>query len=93
MQNIKTSRHIKSILTGDFNNTAYSYVYKLIKDDFQDTFECAGNGFGRTFDFKFFPVRIDFILADASFKVNHFKTFDVKFSDHYPILTKVSLHK
>lgn len=83
----------KMIICGDFNNTAYSYVYKLIKGDLVDTFVKAGNGFGRTYDFKYFPVRIDFILADPDFKVNHFKAYDKKLSDHYPILTKLSLEK
>ena len=82
----------KMIICGDFNNTAYSYVYKEIKGELFDAFGNAGNGFGRTFDFKYFPVRIDFILTDKAFKINHFKTYDVKFSDHFPILTKVSLH-
>lgn len=83
----------KTIITGDFNNTAYSYVYKEIKgSDLIDTFEEAGNGFGRTFDFKFFPLRIDFILSDKEFTVNSFKTYDVKLSDHYPIKTTLKLH-
>lgn len=81
----------KTVICGDFNNTAYSYVYKLIKGDLVDTFERAGNGFGRTFDFKYFPVRIDFILADEEFQINHFKTYDLKLSDHFPILSKVAL--
>lgn len=81
----------KMIICGDFNNTAYSYVYKLIKEDLVDTFVDAGNGFGRTFDFKYFPVRIDFILADEAFEVNGFKNYNVKLSDHYPILSTVSL--
>lgn len=82
----------KMIICGDFNNTAYSYVYKKIKGDLLDTFEEAGNGFGRTFDFKLFPVRIDFILADPSFTVNSFKTYDVKLSDHYPVKTELKLN-
>ena len=82
----------KMIICGDFNNTAYSYVYKEIRGELLDTFQEAGNCFGRTFDFKYFPVRIDFILADNAFKVNSFKTYNEKFSDHFPILTKVSLH-
>ena len=89
--NHKNKCSYKTIVTGDFNNTAYSYVYRQIKGDFQDTFEVAGNGFGRTFDFKFFPTRIDFILADKSFEVNGFKCYDEKLSDHYPILAIVSL--
>lgn len=83
----------KTIVTGDFNNTAYSYIYrKIIGDDLKDTFEEAGNGFGKTYDFKYFPMRIDFILADKDFKVNGFKTIDVLLSDHYPIKTTLKLH-
>ena len=83
----------KMIICGDFNNTAYSYVYKEIKGNLKDAFKQAGNGFGRTFDFKFFPVRIDFVLVDEDFKVNSFKTYDVKLSDHYPVMAKVKLEK
>ena len=88
----KSQCNYKTIISGDFNNTAYSYVYQEIKGDFIDAFEAAGNGFGRTFDFKFFPVRIDFILTDRAFKVNGFKTYDEKLSDHYPILATLKLH-
>lgn len=83
----------KMVICGDFNNTAYSYVYKEIKGDLVDAFYAAGNGFGRTFDFKYFPIRIDFILADKAFTINKFKTYNQKYSDHFPILTKVSLHQ
>jgi endonuclease/exonuclease/phosphatase family metal-dependent hydrolase len=81
----------KTIISGDFNNTAYSYVYNEIKGDMKDTFKQAGNGFGRTFDFKFFPIRIDFVLVDDTFEINAFKTFDVKYSDHYPVMAKVKV--
>ncbi|MBR9756484.1 MAG: endonuclease/exonuclease/phosphatase family protein [Algicola sp.] len=87
----KQCRH-KMIISGDFNNTAYSYIYKKIKGDLKDSFEEDGNGFGRTYNFKFFPVRIDFILADASFEIESFKTFDEEFSDHYPIMSYLKLH-
>ena len=82
----------KMIVCGDFNNTAFSYVYKEIKGDLQDAFKVAGNGFGRTFDFKFFPTRIDFILVDNKFLIDSFKTFDIQYSDHFPVMVKVSLH-
>lgn len=83
----------KTILAGDFNNTAHSYVYNEIKGDLLDTFEEVGNGFGRTFDFKFFPFRIDFILVDKAFKVNGFKNYNKKLSDHYPIKATVKLNQ
>ena len=81
----------KKIVVGDFNNTAYSYIYTQFKKaKFQDAFELAGNGFGRTFNFKFFPLRIDYILISEEFKVNEFKNFNNKYSDHYPIKANVS---
>jgi vancomycin resistance protein VanJ len=88
----KKNSPYKMVICGDFNNTAYSYIYKEIKGDLVDAFSNAGNGFGRTFDFKYFPVRIDFILADKEFAINNFKTYNEKYSDHFPILTKISLH-
>lgn len=80
----------KMIICGDFNNTAFSYVYRKIRGDLNDTFKEAGNGFGRTYDFKFFPVRIDFIFADDEFAVNGFKAYNDHYSDHYPIMTTLS---
>ena len=88
----KSNCRFKTIVTGDFNNTAYSYIYKEVKGDMIDTFKEAGSGFGRTYDFKFFPLRIDFILVDEVFTVNGYKTYDIKLSDHYPIRATLKLH-
>lgn len=83
----------KTIICGDFNNTAFSYVYRKIKGDLNDAFIEAGSGFGRTYHFKFFPIRIDFIFADQAFDVNGFKSYNNQYSDHYPIMTTLSLKK
>lgn len=77
----------KTILNGDFNNTTHSYVYRLLKTDFTDAFDAAGDGFGRTFSFDLFPLRIDFILVDKPFKIIDFQTHDIRYSDHFPIST------
>ncbi|WP_034044474.1 endonuclease/exonuclease/phosphatase family protein [Wocania ichthyoenteri] len=81
----------KMIICGDFNNTAFSYVYRKIKGNLNDAFIEGGNGFGRTYDFKFFPIRIDFILTDDAFLINRFKAYNAHYSDHYPIMTTLSL--
>ncbi len=81
----------KMIICGDFNNTAFSYVYRTIKGELKDAFNEAGNGFGRTYHFKFFPVRIDFIFTDDAFGVFGFKTYKQHFSDHYPIMATLGL--
>lgn len=83
----------KVLMSGDFNNTVYSYVYRILKGDLLDAFDVSGNGFGRTFNFRYFPVRIDFILADERFKVESFQNYSVPYSDHYPILSQFSLDK
>ncbi|GGZ78550.1 endonuclease/exonuclease/phosphatase family protein [Algibacter mikhailovii] len=83
----------KMVVCGDFNNTAFSYVYRIIKGDLNDTFKEAGNGFGRSYEFKFFPVRIDFILADDRFNVNGYSSYTEHYSDHFPIMATLSLDK
>jgi len=62
-----------------------------VKGDFTDTFTEAGKGFGETYSFFKYPLRIDFILADKKFKVNHHQNFDKDLSDHEPILARLSL--
>ena len=79
----------KKIILGDFNNTAFSWVYRKIKEDKKDAFIEAGNGFGKTFNYPF-PMRIDFILASSTIQINEFKTFDEKFSDHFPIEARIN---
>lgn len=81
----------KTIICGDFNNTAYSYVYRKIKGNLKDAYKEAGNGFGRTFNLKFLPARIDFIFAEDHFSINGFKSYDDYYSDHYPIMATLSL--
>ena len=80
------------IIMGDFNNTAYSYIYREIKSEgFYDAYKEAGNGLGNTFNLKFIPLQIDFILARESLEVLGFETYNVPFSDHFPITATFDL--
>ena len=79
------------IICGDMNNSPFSYVYRNIKSDLNDCFEDARNGFGQTYKFKYYPARIDYIFASKKMKVKSFKTFTkVAYSDHFPIMTRLS---
>lgn len=80
-----------NIVAGDFNNTQFSRVYRLIKGDMSDSFIQRGSGFGRSFDFKLFPMRIDFILSDARLDVVDHQNYDVSYSDHFPLISTLSL--
>jgi endonuclease/exonuclease/phosphatase family metal-dependent hydrolase len=82
----------KKIICGDFNNSQYSSVYANIKQDMADSFMEKGSGYGRTYNFKFLPLRIDYILVDPELQVMGHRTFNVKLSDHFPIMASVRLH-
>lgn len=79
----------KKVICGDFNNTAYSWVYKQIMADKKDAFVEAGEGTGRSFNYMF-PMRIDFILTDNTCEINNFKTYTKKYSDHFPIMARIN---
>lgn len=82
------------IICGDMNNSAFSYVYRNIKGNLNDCFEDAGNGFGQTYKFKYYPARIDYIFADKKMKVKSFKNFSqFLYSDHYPIMARLSIEE
>lgn len=81
----------RKIVCGDFNNTQFSNVYKVIKGDMNDSFAEQGTGYGRTFNFRYYPVRIDFILADQAFEIEAHKNFDIKLSDHFPVMASIKM--
>ncbi len=86
----ETSWKGKKIVCGDFNNTAYSWVYNKLSKDKQDAFLQAGIGLGKSFRYVY-PMRIDFIFTDNKATINHYKTYsDIKLSDHYPIITRLN---
>ena len=76
------------VLGGDFNNTAFSAPYRILKEGKMDAFVEAGSGFGITWQYKKFPLRIDFILPDKKLEVLQFETLNyIEYSDHFPIKT------
>ena len=77
------------IMGGDLNNTAFSYVYRKIAQQYQDSYHLAGSGLGSTFTFDFYPVRIDYIFAEPSLKILDFKTLKKPFADHKPIMSTI----
>lgn len=79
------------IICGDFNNNAFSWAYHQLLEGKKDAFTEAGTGFGKTYDYVF-PLRIDFILSDENITVNHFKTYQNKYSDHFPIMARLELN-
>jgi len=81
----------KKIISGDFNNTQFSSVYNTIKEDMNDTFLERGFGLGSTYNLIFLPFRIDFILTDPEIEIKSHKNFNVRLSDHEPVMASFRL--
>jgi endonuclease/exonuclease/phosphatase family metal-dependent hydrolase len=82
--------HIKAcpypvIVTGDLNDTPYSYSYHVLSTRLNNSFEKAGRGMGFTYNGKLY-LRIDNQFASPALKVEHFITNnEIKYSDHFPL--------
>ena len=87
-EHLRESPYI-NLIGGDFNNTQFSNIYKIIKGDMQDSFLEAGKGLGGTYKLFRVPIRIDYILADPRLKVLEHRNFDRRLSDHYPVLARL----
>lgn len=74
-----------NLICGDFNAPPFTPTYRNMKADMQDTFAKHGSGLGTTFELLRIPYRIDYILADSTYSVLHHRTYDVPYSDHFPI--------
>ncbi len=84
----------QSIVLGDFNNTAYSYIYRELKAlGLNDAYKEAGNGFGKTFQIFYLPLRIDFILPQETMEILSFDNYEIPYSDHYPITATLRISK
>ncbi len=83
-----------NIVCGDLNNSAFSYVYRTIKGTKKDAFEEAGVGFGKSYNYKYYPARIDYIFVENSILVKQYKTVDRFFqSDHFPQITRLQMQQ
>lgn len=86
------STDLPKIVCIDMNNTPFSYVAsKLLEHNLEDAFIESGSGLGKTFDFDFLPLRIDAIFNEKSIENINFKNYEVRLSDHYPIMASFKL--
>ncbi|MFD0931196.1 endonuclease/exonuclease/phosphatase family protein [Psychroflexus salinarum] len=86
------STHLSKIVCIDMNNTPFSFVAsKILEHNLKDAFVESGQGLGKTFDFDFLPLRIDAIFNEENIENINFKNYDLKLSDHYPIMASFKL--
>jgi len=82
----------KCIISGDFNTTQYSGAFRIASKGMKDSFIEKGNGYGTTYNFKFLPFRIDFILADKDIEIIDHRNYNIEVSDHYPVMATFKLN-
>jgi endonuclease/exonuclease/phosphatase family metal-dependent hydrolase len=88
---LSDSNKFPEIICTDLNNNAFSESYKNLSQNRIDAFNEKGSGFGSTYQFPFFPLRIDYIFVSPKIKVLDFVTHDIELSDHKPISAKLQL--
>ncbi|WP_224484475.1 endonuclease/exonuclease/phosphatase family protein [Robertkochia aurantiaca] len=82
----------KTISCGDLNNNQFSAIYHQVKGSGKDTFEEEGTGTGKTYYFRYFPLRIDFIFTGEEIEVISHKNRYEFLSDHYPVISQIKVH-
>jgi endonuclease/exonuclease/phosphatase family metal-dependent hydrolase len=92
----KIAQHIASspypvIVCGDFNDIPVSYTYNVMSENLIDAFKTKGSGFGTTYSGNIPALKIDYILTDKKITPLSFDIPDVRFSDHFPVVSEVKL--
>ena len=80
------------IVCGDFNDTPASYTYRKIRGDLHDAFRTSGKLLGGTFRIRGnYALRIDYVLYDKKFTVAGYESPHLSYSDHYPVVCRLTL--
>ena len=88
---LSNSNKFPEIICTDLNNNAFSESYKNLSKNRIDAFNQKGRGFGSTYQFPFFPLRIDYIFISPEIRVLDFITHDIELSDHKPISARLQI--
>ncbi|MBI35222.1 MAG: hypothetical protein CMP67_07650 [Flavobacteriales bacterium] len=79
------------ILCGDLNEIPLSYVYNNLTNHLCDAFLASGNGLGVTHTSGYPFMRIDYIMTSPELQSKSFHLVKKELSDHYPIVSEVSI--
>ncbi|NRB58894.1 MAG: endonuclease/exonuclease/phosphatase family protein [Winogradskyella sp.] len=77
------------LICGDFNATAFSLPYRTLKQDMFNSFSNYGYKLGKTYEIFKYPIRIDHVLYNDKIELLKHENFELKFSDHEPIIVEI----
>lgn len=81
------------IVCGDHNVTPISYTYNRVRGDLQDAFMNCGSWYGYTFKSFGKLLRIDYIFHSDKFETMSYKSPDILWSDHKPVIVELKYNK
>lgn len=79
------------IACGDLNTTPASYTYWKFSHSLKDGFRTAGNGYEHTYRYMGNLFRIDYIFHQPSLTGISYRSYDLDYSDHNPVIMNLSL--
>jgi endonuclease/exonuclease/phosphatase family metal-dependent hydrolase len=79
------------VLCGDFNDTPVSFCYRQISKQLTDTFTEKGTGLGQTHSQMIPFLRLDYIFHSSALSALEHRTIQKDFSDHFPVITRLTL--
>lgn len=82
-----------TIMCGDLNDTPSSFAYSQFRTLFEDAFQQAGRGFGKTYSGRMPANRIDYIFHSEDFATQAFSIQKEVLSDHRAISAYLRLQK
>lgn len=91
VSNVIRQNNKKTIITGDLNDIASSYVYFEMRKNMKDAFLEKGNGLGATYVGAVPLLRIDYLFFSSQLNLIGFEKLDVDYTDHYPIKANFDL--
>lgn len=77
----------------DMNANPASYSYYQIKGYLKDGFKTAGSGYEYTYRRLFNLFRTDYIFHSENFSGIQYKSFDLYYSDHKPVIMELFLNQ
>ncbi|MBT8338038.1 MAG: endonuclease/exonuclease/phosphatase family protein [Gemmatimonadetes bacterium] len=78
-----------AVVAGDFNTPPESRAYRAEWDGWTDAFAARGRGMGATRMNGWIQARIDYVLADARWRVVSVEVGDDVGSDHLPVIAEL----
>jgi endonuclease/exonuclease/phosphatase family metal-dependent hydrolase len=80
-----------ALVAGDFNAPAGDSIYRIMEENFIDTFGAVGTGWGNTYHRRLPVFRLDHIFASRAFRPVRSRVVSIPESDHRMLISDLIL--